>query len=121
MAIDTSDVLSKSLYSYSFGTAAPTTNVVSPVTQEFRRTKEKTSIVVYASGLDGTTRLTLKSGNTLTYAELGDLLDADNNPIIIDVENGANTYIVNINSFYVGFGFEALAATTGTVKILAAL
>jgi len=121
MAITQTDNFNNSLYSYEFGTAAPTTNVTSQITAAFRAVKYKTSINVYASGLDGVTKLTLKSGNTEVYSELGALLDADNNPIIIDVSNGSNNYIVEINSFYIGFGFESLAATTGTVKILAAL
>jgi len=120
MAIEVYD-FSPALYSVEIGTAVPTTDEVAQVTPQFYATKQKTSIVVYATGLNAVTKLTLKSGNSDIIAEHGALLDADNNPIIIDVDNGANTYIVNIDSFYVGFAFEALTATTGTVRILAAL
>ena len=121
MAIKDSDSFNNSLYSEDFGTAGPTTESMTYVSDSFRATKTKTDIIIYATGLNADAQVTFKSGNTLTFAELGPMLDANNVPIVVSIPNGVSKHTVNINSFVIGFYFETLGATTGTVKIIAAL
>jgi len=116
------DKYEERLYSTTFSTAGPTTVEASTqVTDIFQTYGEKTDIIIYASGLDADTQVTFKAGNSLVFAELADMLDADGESIVISVSNGVTKQTVNINSFTVGFYFETLGAVTGTVKILAKL
>ncbi len=122
MAIKETDNFESSLYSNEFSTAgAPTIEVMTQVTDNFNANGEKTDIIIYASGLDADTQVTFKAGNSLISNELADMLDVNGEAIVISVSNGTTIQTVNINSFVVGFYFEKLTATTGTVKVLARL
>lgn len=64
-------------------------------------------------------QLTFREGHGLTYDQMGSLVDADNDDIVITVSNsGGDFSIMELRGSQLGIGFDPLGATTGTFTII---